>query len=1089
MNRKFQIVLFIVLYSIVGINFSIANTPSSKHSWELNKSILPELLEISPIKDRANYLNETFIFPEVDQVINSNESEYPFHLSNAVINDPMSDVDYMIQNYQSNPNVQRADSVFAAISENKLIDKLTGAQLVELPVGIKKTFGSTSYTVAISRAEILPTHIKLEVFCMAEFSDGRVLHFGSDNIKFSVEGGFIGETTLGLFSDFAFFKNPNKMAVVLNEFQRMQNGNHDGTYITFDCDGFVEMRLDGSVELSRDWVKPCDQNAEILPGNDRVNMELGLTVTDWDDMVIDVTVPSFVLTQSPDMGFMVNFAVVDFSDLKNAPNFVNPPPPPGQNPPASSNLWRGVYFKNIAVILPKVFKDDGGQRINIGATDLYIESSGVTGTFYGTNVLPWNSGKIKKWKFSVDSVYVELLYNQFSGFGFAGRIGVPIAKETTPFKYSGSADLVNKVYNVGVSTLDTLEFPLFKAAEVVLLPNSIIQCTVNNNEWDVAAEISGSLNIGVNENNGEKTIDIAGVEFRKLIIETDAPYLGLSNNGGSVTLTTGAILNGSPLMITQAGLVKNSPTEIEFTLGMEVELMNASDGGVNSSSNFGIVANLVEQNGIQKWEYDRLKLNSINIHIAVGSHFEIKGGIEAFNNGNGIGFKGSLQGGIIKQGANWKFSIVANVMFGTTHDTHQQGKYKYWMFDGYVAMNGFSIDLVPGVLAINGFGGGACHHMRVGNFNLADMAGNQANPSSGITYIPDNTRKFGIKASLGITSGKGAFNGIITLELSFGANMNLKEILFYGKGEFAGKKLQGINLPDLKDRLPDLQKATNAAISSDKSGAQSGKTNKISVAVFLRLNFDGGFEMHGSFGAWLDAAQGKIKGVGVVDLLISPMQNKFHIWIGGYHDDSVINHLGDPIPPVGVTIQFSQNMSVQCGLYFLAGNDVPSPPGIHPQAAAFFGIPTTSNNRDDLTGAHDMAKGAGFAFGAFALFDINYTKPGNNCFYVKLAGGVGFDISLLKYPYDTKCSVSGNHPHGLKGWRAKGAIWAYLELEGKMKVLVPCVKAPNLSVGILLQADVAKPSYFNAHLKLKIWKFNLNVKANLGDECGQVLNL
>ena len=1154
-NKLHIVLLCVCIVASISIKAEgVFPIPTEIPPIEMN---LPNLKPISPLKLPAIDKSEVFHFDAIDDILEEKALGANSVLNTTIIEDDMADIEALKQEYVGNEKVQKAAGIFDAMVEAKLIEKLTGSELVELPIGIKKTIGNNTYTIAISRATLFPEYTQLEVYCKAELSDGRVLFFGSDDIKFTAEGGIVGDATLGLFAKFPIFKNPKKIAVVLNKFQRKQDGNHDGCYIVFDCDGFVEMRVDANLALTREWVLPCNENAQVIPGNARVEMAIGVTLTDWDDMVVDVTVPYFVLTKAPEVGFMVNMAVVDFSDLKNAPGFVLPPPvslpppPPGtsyvsskaapvnvsmiggsNNPPASisssggppsntepvdPNLWRGVFFKDIEIVLPQVFKNDGGDRIRVGADELYIESAGVTGKLYVLNALPYETGKIGKWRFSVDSLKCELLYNQVTRFGFDGRIGVPIADETKPFYYGANADIVHDIYNVSVGVADTTYFPLFKATDVTFYPGSKVNCTVENKEFKASATLSGLMNIAIDQNDdpdedGESTLEIASIDFRKIIVMNEAPYLGLSNTGGSITLTMGAIMNDSPLAITSASLIKPSAETIKFSLGMEINLMDEDDGGANSSSTIGVKGKLEENaEGIQKWVYDGLSLDALFIEIAVGDQFYIAGGIETYANHPeyGNGFKGKLNGGIINSGGNgppsWKFVIDANAMFGTKFEGTPE-EFKYWLFDIYIESELFSVPLIPGALYANGFGGGACHHMKVDGFDLNAMAENPDSPSSGIHYTPTPDRKLGIKASIGLTNsppgvpGPGTFNGLATLELSFTSNMALAEILFYGKGEFVSKTPSTVSVPDPKDHLPSVPADKDDAIALNNSQANADKYDKISVAVFIRLNFEGGFELQGSFGAYLAAGQGKIVGEGGVDLLFSPGTSKWHVWIGGYPDNSVINpHTNEVFPPVSVTINFTSDMTFTCGVYFMTGNDIPSPPGIHPQAADFLEISPNGNNRDMLTGPYDVATGAGFAFGAYAIFDFHgkdgrcWKCPfgGNRDKGFHIVGGVGFDASLLNYDYATKCSESGSHPHGAKGWRAKGSIWAFVDVKGgRAKFLGCCIGIPEMGIGLILEADVPKPSYFRAKVVIDLPIFNkISVNVPIGDKCGQVLNL
>ncbi|MBK7425521.1 MAG: hypothetical protein IPI60_00010 [Saprospiraceae bacterium] len=325
-----------------------------------------------------------------------------------------------------------------------------------------------------------------------------------------------------------------------------------------------------------------------------------------------------------------------------------------------------------------------------------------------------------------------------------------------------------------------------------------------------------------------------------------------------------------------------------------------------------------------------------------------------------------------------------------------------------------------------------------------------------------------------------------------------------GRGEFVSDDL----FPGISDRLDKLSQIKEVVDADDLSSAQENQADKITAAVYLELNFLDGFVMQGSFGAFMNASQGRIVGQGNIDLLIDPGKNKWHLYIGGYSDGTVVDSEGKKLPPINATISCG-SFNITANVYFLTGNDIPGAPPIDPFVAAFFNISPNVNNREILKiGGRSPAAGTGFALGASAHFDINagegtcktadwsaaqWWRPWPNFYnsptFVQVSGGVGFDISLLKYAPQTVCELSGTSPHGIKGWRAGGSLWAYLDIkQGRWRLLGCCAPIPRFSAGILLHGDVPNPSYFRAILKFSIVGINVNLNSNIGSQCGSVLN-
>jgi len=192
------------------------------------------------------------------------------------------------------------------------------------------------------------------------------------------------------------------------------------------------------------------------------------------------------------------------------------------------------------------------------------------------------------------------------------------------------------------------------------------------------------------------------------------------------------------------------------------------------------------------------------------------------------------------------------------------------------------------------------------------------------------------------------------------------------------------------------------------------------------------------------------------------------------------------LEPLSVRLS-AGGLSATADVYFLLGNDIPGPPGISPQAASFFGISVNANegNRELMNQCANPAKGTGIAVGAGV--DVAFeAKKRIKIFFAKITlydirirGGAGFDLALIKYGSSTTCADQDSH--GVNGFRATGRIWAYVDVYGKV-LGFPVI--PGLGVGVLLKADIPNPSYFKAKAVLRILGFRIKFNLSIGDECG-----
>lgn len=1121
--------------------------------------------ELRPVSHPETTAAARFSFPELDQQLN-NSAPTPPPGDNLL--DELLTIEQANQNLQS---VQRArDLVNRARATGNFLRRLDSLAFIEFPVVLADTISNVPIAIVFDGLRLYPEYAQLTVVVEMQLPQRRIqsgpsggedyvyLYFGTPDLKLSHDGGIIGDATVGLFGDVPIGTgNPDRFGFVLRGWQEGGDGGDLGTFVRIDCDGFVELGLAAEVLFSRDWIVPVSSDGS-PQATGRVRGEIQTVVTDWNDLLVELSLPDFALAQYDDLAFHLNTAVLDFSDYRNSPNVVFPPAYAERHLlPENPNLWRGVYIRQLEVTLPPQFVNqdcaqaptqpgdpnfgtgslwlddrgsgawtggselaaqrgpnptaapvpyrpeaepaqpsDNGCRTRAGVEHLLIDNQGVSGLFYAENVLDLDAGNMDGWRFSVSDVEVEVVTSDLVGFGFGGEVGIPIARKSRPFRYAAFVNIPDRSYAFTLQTEDSYEFPLFQLGEVSIDSASYIQVVAQPDRFQPTAVLYGHAAVRARwkkpedpagdelETEPDKIVfDAARLDFAGLRLTTQAPYLDLEP-GGYFAFSNDLRLVNFPVSIATPELRSLPDGRVRLGIGVSLNLMNQEDGGFAAGCGVGIVGKLIKENGYQRWQYEALELDSIAVAIHL-TKVKIDGKAIIFRDDPtyGRGWQGNLQVDIL----DGKFTFDLNALFGRT--TH-----KYWYVDGLVTGSAIRIDLVPGVLYINGFGGGAYYHMR-----MAGMGGpgealyGPGVISSGVRYVPDEEIALGVKASVSMRTQVELLTSVSTFEMAF-TGTGLQEVLYYGRAEIMAPEFEiagGQITGELQDRLDQLGEDRETVQAQD-GAAVSNPSNAILTTAFLRMNFTNGLEYQGTTRVYLDAAEGTITGTGGIDLLFSAPRDRWHIYIGGYENQAIIAGDGAPLPPVSVDIYYENDpdlpgddILITVGAYLLTGNDIPGPPPLHPAAAAYFNTSSAaSNNRAGLAGS--AALGTGFAFGAYALVDLDVdlykTKKNGNKKkkgWFRAEVGAGFDLSLLKYGSSTYCSESGDSPHGHHGWRATGRIWAYVDGRAKWGLF-----KKNLSIGLLLDADVPQPSYFLVYLKFRILLININLEVPVGERCG-----
>lgn len=768
-------------------------------------------------------------------------------------------------------------------------------------------------------------------------------------------------------------------------------------------------------------------------------------------------------------------------------------------------------------------------RIKLAANDLIIDKDGVTGHFSITGGAPLLGGgqMNKKWSWSLDYLAIDLVRSEFKGFAFGGVISAPITDDSTPLGYTAGIDfdLEEPVYDFNVTLGDDLEFPLFNAAKVTLYGGSNLDVNYDSNteEFKPILTLYGNLAIGKPEDyndspQGSKA-KLPSVEFMGLVVQTEPAYLGIEE-GGYISLSSGEgnIMN-FPVSIDNIGLVSVSAdgeitgeatitsgatgeaSKIGLAFDIKLNLMNPTDGGMSATGNFLIVGQLTSDiNGSHRWKFDDFKFGGAEVIIDLP---KVKGcgilNIFDEDPNYGSGFSANLNAVIMgpqdaappcpgavsnPEGA---FVLQMAAVFGSVDG------YRYFLLDGYVGGDAINIPIPPTPLIMNGFGGGVFHHMRPTGFaDAGQSTAGVATSTSGVIYSPDPGTKLGLKFAVGLTSTAGTLEGKLTCIIRFGAGLSLQNITFWGVADFVNPVAISVPNSGFLDRVAKFADSEEDMQKDDLEKAQALPEDKISMKVGLSLDFEDGFTLHGYAEVFLRAAQSTIVGTGTMDLLVAPSENEWHLYVGGYRDGSVEvpTFWGDDgsvvsLYPLNVGIEYA-GVDVSADAYFLLGNTIPGPPAIHPAAAAYFGGDTEEpdDNRDILyCEGRTPANGSGIAFGASLFFEFKKTikKWGVKVLQADVKGGLGFDISLLKYGAGTACNNANIEPgpHGVNYFRMTGNMWAFVSATGKVFV----VPLPEIGVGVMMKADIPNPSYFEATVLIKFikkFKFNLDI----GEECG-----
>jgi TANFOR domain-containing protein len=938
-----------------------------------------------------------------------------------------------------------------------------------LPFGIDKVIDGDRYVIAIVGISFTPERALLAAalsfpmpFLAPRTSDGKTqrLGLGASDICFHPDG------LTGLGVGGLYLAEPVEFDYAPGQYIKFKNSIIDpgsgmvadsGTYVSWDCDGFRALHINGEISFSDDLLtKPvvkykteAERLKSIKPGQSNyVKARFKFNIRRSGNWLTMLDFDPFCIAGIEDWNFVVKEATLDFSDLENPPNMVFPDNYSGDR----SILWNGFHLKQVKLGLPQEIRPRFNNneeldlstadslladRIIVSVNDLLIDRTGISGKILALNLLDLKDGDLQGWSMSVDSLNLEFVSNSFSRGGFNGKVLTPLTP--TQFKYSSvlmqsNDSLVGLRYQFNIMPEDTINVPLW-AAKMNILPTSRITIDVDSAGFKPQLVLNGSIDIM--QKIGEIDVRFAGVRFETLKLQTVEPILSCS----SFTFSSPQkVMAGFPVSVSNIQLTSQDYHGLfswDDTPGLRQALLFTVNVNIMGETNtFGAATTLAILGRFDAGdllmggeEYPSLKLTgidlkTINIEGDLG-FVQIKGFINFYAEDPqyGQGFVGGIEATFIKV-----ITVAVIGCFGEVNDM------RYWYVDAMATFNpgiNLSVPAVPPIIIpidLYGFGGGAFYKMSLENppppdaqlsNKTVDGTPTPGSTLSNLRLVPNADSFFGLMATvvLGSTGGGQAFNCDLTLAVEINNNGGINRIGFSGNGYF----------------MTTVTERTFTAVSA----------SAVLIMDFTSTVLTGNFSV-------MINVPGVMKGrqannvAGNAYLYIGP--DKWQILVGSPQPDSA---------RVGIRLVDSFDASG----YLMAGMELPAPPPPPQQVTSLLNIPTIPRNPR-------VSGGSGFAFGA------SFTPPKIDDTYLiftaKLDATVGFDLSLFDQGESRCDGMAPGERLGINGWYAHGSIWGYFTGSIGIEVDLWGEKVNHeilrVNAAALLQAGFPNPAWFKGKI-------------------------
>lgn len=977
---------------------------------------------------------------------------------------------------------QKINACMAFINgTGRVVSSLLSGNPMGLPIGIDREVDGHRFVIGITSLKFTPEKATLGAIMSFSVPDwNSTLGLGADDICFSPQSINGGQGRLFLPGDLNFPLNDNNDAYLRVRGTKFESNftaiSDSGTYVSWDCQGFKKMVLDGGVIFSKNTLVEDISNGTVGPDSIQADFRVVLT-KGWNFITRLTFNKPFQVKDVQGLGFDINEAWVDYSVSDNPDGFSLPAAYTSRfTPPNPATAWKGVYIKRLGVRLPPEFKiGNSNARIAGIGQNLIFDRRGFTGEIGLNNLITINQGSLDGWAYSLDSIYVAFAGNSLVKGSLKGNLRIPLDTASNLSYRAMIASNPNAplTFNFRVRPTNELRATVWMAT-LALDTTTYIALTSGpqpgnpaNRGFMAEAMINGRMSIAGNMGN-LGNVNFPQMRVNRLNIKSRAPYIVADTNtfvfshnspqryiGPLQTdnpdleenLNAGSgfpisIRNVRPVM----GTSPDGSPEVGLAFGTYLNLMSSSNGFA-ASLNMSILGKIT-LSPQQSYSFNRVRLDSIGIDGTIGV-VSLRGRLGFYEQdpvyGNGV--KGELA-------AEFKPTVKARVtgQFGNINDM------RYWYADASVYFTP-PIKVIPEQFEVFGFGGGAWYKMRRnGTLSIptapvsSDTTSNRGRAGtsrSGSSYIPDATAGFGFEAMMAFGSGQNGktYNADVRLGADFNSDGGFNSFWLNGDAYFMANRNERASAP---------------------------------VVAFARINYTHPTNtFSANFKAKVNIRDGLIKGylpgdtAGTIAILIKP--NDWYM------------HFGTPQTPIGLNIKdFAQFRA-----YIMAGKNLPAAEPPPANVLAMFsqkGIAVINGRDGDVT---SYMNGDGFAFGA--RFDINVPRKEFLIFYGKFNFGAGLDVSLKNYGALTCEGNAAGGPIGMNGWYTKGQMYAYFDVDIGLFVDVWVVKGEfrilQFATAAYLQCGFPNPSYFkgavtaNYNILNGLVTGNCNFEFKVGDEC------
>jgi hypothetical protein len=369
--------------------------------------------------------------------------------------------------------------------------RLTGAvqEGLKMPFSIKQHLGAMKlrlpFDVLVTGMRFSPEQSDLDLAVVIENKPGEFIKFAAQKVPMGVNGISLKDLKLYIVED----------VVVNNLTLKATNESNAGTYIQFDCNGFLNFELNGVYELSQNLFYGADGGAG--------KVAFSAKTQELSRFIATASVEPLRIRGLKSVELSVTNAILDRSETENSPAVKFPEIYKGNK----KESWQELYIGDFTVKMPSFLPNGSDSKLTLSGKNMVFDSTGATGLIEAVNVMSSNTDTEGGFGMSIDTLNMAIVQNKTDSAYLSGKINVPFFSQDIP--YNGIFKSNEGLPYYSLTTPQDAMINFWKASIGIAAGSNVEIFKNDKNKWERRANLNIEAKLDVNTKALEEFVDLS----------------------------------------------------------------------------------------------------------------------------------------------------------------------------------------------------------------------------------------------------------------------------------------------------------------------------------------------------------------------------------------------------------------------------------------------------------------------------------------------------------------------------------------------------------------------------------------------------